>query len=307
MANQAATRMQQDLSQEFIAREYWRSHGALRLMRRYTPFWVRRALRTPYLFALDSVDLVLGRREELVPPRYLNYADSGGFTKVGQEFLTYYKDRCGLQPNHRVLDMGCGIGRMAVPLTKYLATGSYEGFDIVRSGVRWCQKNITTKYPRFKFQIADIYNKQYNPRGRYKPGEYRFPFSDAEFNLVILISVFTHMLPSDLDHYLSEISRVLKPGGKCLITYFLQDSEARRRVEAGTAAVPFDHKLNGCWTSDPVTPETAVGYDPAALVPVYQKHSLTPDGIHFGAWSGRSDYLSYQDIIIATKNAGAPR
>jgi len=304
MANQAVTRMQQDLSKEFIAREYWRSHGALRLARRYTPFWVRRALRTPYLFALDSVDLVLGKREELVPPRYLNYADSGGFTKVGQEFLTYYKERCGLQPHHRVLDMGCGIGRMAVPLTRYLTTGSYEGFDIVRSGIRWCQKHITTRYPLFKFQIADIYNKQYNPRGRYKPGEYRFPFSDAEFDLVILISVFTHMLPSDLDHYLSEISRVLKPGGKCLITYFLQDAEARRRVEARTAAVPFDHKLNGCWTSDPVTPETAVGYDPAALVPVYQKHSLTPDGIHFGAWSGRSDYLSYQDIIIATKTTG---
>jgi SAM-dependent methyltransferase len=301
MANEQVASTQNDLSREFFAHEYWRSHGALRLMRRYTPFWVRRALRTPYLFALDSMDLVLGRRDGLVPPRYLNYADSGGFAKVGKEFLGYYKERCGLQPQGRVLDMGCGIGRMAVPLTGYLTTGSYEGFDIVASGVGWCKKNITPKFPRFKFQIADIYNKQYNPRGRYQPGEYRFPFSDAEFDLVILISVFTHMLPSDMDHYLSEISRVLKPGGKCLITFFMNDEEARRRVAAGTAAVPFDHKLNGCWTSDPVTPETAVGYDPADVMPVFKKHSLQPDPTYFGAWSGRSNYLSYQDIVIATK------
>ena len=117
MANEQLTHNQGDLSKEFFAREYWRSHGALRLMRRYTPFWVRRTLRAPYLFALDGMDLVLGKRDGLVPPRYLNYADSGGFTKVGKEFLAYYKEKCGLQPQHRVLDMGCGIGRMAVPLT----------------------------------------------------------------------------------------------------------------------------------------------------------------------------------------------
>jgi len=304
MANELVTRIKDDGSRELIAREYWRSHGTLRVIRRYTPFWLRRALRTPYLFALDSVDLVLGRRSDMVPPRYLNYADSGGYTEQGKEFLVYYKQRCGLQPHHRVLDVGSGIGRMAVPMTGYLTTGSYEGLDIVRSGIRWCQHHISNKYPRFRFQIADIYNKQYNPRGKYKPGEYRFPFSDAEFDLTIMISLFTHMLTSDLDHYLSEVSRVLKPGAKCLITYFLLDDEAKRRVAAGTAAVPFDHKLEGCWTSDPVTPETAVGYDPAMLVPLYQKHSLVPDAIHYGAWSGRSDYLSYQDIIIATKRSG---
>jgi SAM-dependent methyltransferase len=289
------------LSREFIAREYWRSHGVMRLVRRYSPFWLRRVLRTPYLLALDGMDLMRGKRNPLTPPRYLNYADSGGYAEVGPEFLGYYKDLCALQPHHRVLDVGCGIGRMAVPLTGYLVDGSYEGLDIVPSGIRWCREHISRRYPQFRFQLADIYNKQYNPRGHCQPREYRFPFSEGEFDLVFLISVFTHMLTADVEHYLSETSRVLRPGAKCLFTFFLLDGEARERVAAGTAAIPFDHQLPGCWTSDPVTPETAVAYDALAIAPLLERHALTHAGTHFGSWSGRSDYLSYQDIVIARK------
>jgi SAM-dependent methyltransferase len=292
-----------DLSQRFFAREHRRSRGALRLVRRYSPFWVRRVLRAPYLLALDGLDVVLGRREELVPPRHLNYAYSavGGFLEAGQEFLTYFQNLCGLEPQHRVLDVGCGIGRMAVPLTKYLTSGSYEGLDIVPSGIGWCQRNITPKFPRFKFQIADIYNKQYNPRGSYRSSEYRFPFSDAEFDLVFLTSVFTHMLPLDLENYIREISRVLRPQGKCLFTFFLLNEEARRGLESGTTALKFEYALDGCWTTDPRTPETAVAYDETTIAPLLQRHGLTLQTVRPGAWSGRNNYLSYQDIVVGTK------
>lgn len=62
--------------------------------------------------------------------------------------------------------MGCGIGRMAIPLTEYLSEeGSYEGFDVVRRGVKWCQENITTRCPNFRFRLADVYNELTIPRG----------------------------------------------------------------------------------------------------------------------------------------------
>lgn len=294
-------RPQEDVSKVFFAREYWRSHGVMKLVRRYTPFWWRRALRTPYLMALDGVDVLRGRRQELIPPRYLNYAGFRGFREAGQEHLRYFKEFCGLQPHHRVLDLGCGIGRMAVPLTGYLTTGSYEGLDIVPSGIRWCQNHITPRYPRFKFQLADIHNQQYNPRGRFKPAEYRFPFPDADFDLVFLVSVFSHLLPNDMDHYISEISRILRPGGKCLITMFLLDEEARQGVAAGKSALQFVYELQGCWTTDPVTPETAVAYDASAIAPTFKRHSLHTDPIHLGGWSGRSQHFTYADIVTATK------
>ena len=40
-------------------------------------------------------------------------------------------------------------------------------------------------------------------------------------DVAFLTSVFTHMLPEDVEHYLDELARVLKPGGRTLITWFL--------------------------------------------------------------------------------------
>lgn len=64
-----------------------------------------------------------------------------------------------------MLDVGSGIGRMARPLTKFLTSGSYVGIDIVPRGIEWCQRHITSRYPNFTFQHADVYNKEYNPTG----------------------------------------------------------------------------------------------------------------------------------------------
>jgi|HubBroStandDraft_5_1064220.scaffolds.fasta_scaffold08296_4 SAM-dependent methyltransferase len=291
------------LLKEVFHREHQRTHGVMVLARRYTPFWMRRVLRAPYLATLDGLDTVLGRRDPLVPPRYLNYAGFAGYRDAGLEYLGHFKSLCGLQPNHRVLDIGCGIGRMAVGLTGYLSKqGSYEGLDIVPSGIRWCQNNITPRYPQFHFQVADIYNKQYNPTGRYQAADYRFPFPDGEFDLIYLSSVYTHLLPRDLDHYVAEVARMLKPGGKNLATYFLLDDVSSREMKAGKSAINFEFPMDGFWTNDPVTPETGVAYAASSVAPVLQRHSLIHDGTHLGMWSGRTDKtLSYQDIVIATK------
>ena len=45
-------------------------------------------------------------------------------------------ERHGLKPEHRVLDIGCGVGRVALPLTRYLTSGTYDGFDIVKRWIR---------------------------------------------------------------------------------------------------------------------------------------------------------------------------
>src|SRR5690348_9362847 len=50
--------------------------------------------------------------------------------------------KAGLQPDHSVLDLGCGIGRLALPLTQYLSEqGYYRGIDINLSGIAWAHEN----------------------------------------------------------------------------------------------------------------------------------------------------------------------
>ncbi len=251
--------------------------------------------------SLDGLDLVLGRRKELVPPRYLNFGGDGNFEKTGEEFLSYFIRLGGLQPEHRVLEIGCAIGRMARPLTKYLVNGSYDGIDIVPRGIRWCQDHFTRRYPNFRFQLADIENREYNPAGRFRATEYQFPFKDNEFDFVYLTSVFTHMLKDDMAHYLREISRVLRLNGKCLITFFLLNDESRKLVRAGLSSLDFRFPQDGCWTADEILPENAIAYEEEYIRRIYVQSSLALEELRYGVWCGRNEYLSYQDILIARR------
>lgn len=243
-------------------------------------------------------------RGELRPRRdkiFVGGADD--FAAIGERFLGHFRDICGLRPDERVLDVGCGIGRMAVPLTKYLnEKGSYEGFDIVRDGIDWCNNNITSRYPNFHFQLADIFNKVYNPTGTFQAKEYRFPYADESFDFVFLISVFTHMLPEDMENYLRETARVLKNGGRCLITFFLWNQEVSRLVEAGKSKFDFRHEYGNYRVQDANLPESAVSYDEAFILSLYQKYGLTVKlPIHYGAWCGRDKFLDGQEILVASK------
>ena len=64
-----------------------------------------------------------------------------------------------------MLDVGCGIGRLARPLAGYLSIdGTYAGFDVDAAGIRWCRQRYG-HFPQFSFAHADVRNARYNPGG----------------------------------------------------------------------------------------------------------------------------------------------
>jgi SAM-dependent methyltransferase len=256
-------------------------------------------------FLPDTLEVLSGKRDRLTPPTWRNFVGSGDFKIIGNEFSRYFVELGGLKSHEKVLEVGCGIGRMAVPLLGYLKKdlgGSYEGFDIVDQGIDWCRKKITSRAPHFHFQCADIYNYGYNPVGKYPAEEYRFPYNNESFDFVFLTSVFTHMLPLAVENYFSEINRVLKPGGRCLITYFLLNQESIKSINAQSSTIDFKHKVEGYRIKDPDVPEAAVAYDENYIQGIYEKNDLqiTPP-VHYGSWCGRENFLSYQDIVVAVK------
>ncbi len=264
---------------------------------------LRRRLELVRELVLDGVDLALGKRNDLVPPRHLNFVGHGDFEAIGEEFLGYFVDYGGVSPDSKVLEIGCGIGRMARPLTKYLTTGTYDGVDIVPKGIRWCERNISTRFANFKFHLADIYNLAYNPTGKLQPQQYRFPFCDCQFDFVALTSVFSHMLKSDMEHYFRETARTLRPNGKALITFFLLNEESRNLIGKGMSPLKFHFPLGGCYVNDNVVPEYAVAYDQRAIRNLCHDVGVSIDALHYGAWCGRADYVSYQDLVIVRKIA----
>jgi SAM-dependent methyltransferase len=240
----------------------------------------------------------------IVPPLSGRLMIGGGdFFAGGEEFLRYFIEFGGLKPDEDVLDVGSGYGRMALPLNRYLSgKARYEGFDVLAEGVRWCQRHITPKHPNFGFQVADLYNGLYNRTGRYKTVEYRFPYEDASFDFVFLTSVYTHLMPADLEHYVSEVSRVLRPDGRVLATYFLLNEDVRQRITSGESRIRFSRELEGCLVPDKGPSEAAVGYDENVIRALNSKYGLTiQEPIRYGLWSGVPSEFTFQDIVVAVK------
>jgi SAM-dependent methyltransferase len=239
--------------------------------------------------------------DSLSPPRALAFVGGGDFERTGQEYLRYFTDLGGLEPQHDVLDVGCGIGRMAAPLLTYLEGGSYAGFDVGKEMIRWCQKRISTRREDFRFTWAPVYNRKYNPFGSILGAEYRFPYPDASFDFVFATSLFTHLMLADAAHYLREIERVLRPGGRCLLTFFVLTPEALAEVEAGRVSLDFRHPIEGGRTIDPREPEAATAFEVPAMEAMFGDAGLEIQRpIRHGRWANAPAGLAGQDIVLAT-------
>ena len=272
---------------------------------RYVPTRFYRAFKSFALRPSDIRAALLGTRNSLIPPvsKTFVYGVDPDFKVIGAEFLKHFTDLGGLKPNHKVLDIGCGIGRIALSLTGYLSReGEYRGFDIIRDGITWCRENITPRYPQFHFEAIDIYNRTYNPRGKRSAADFKFPYHDDYFNFVYTTSVFTHMLPADMENYLAESARVMKRGGRCMHTFFLINDDALCLMAQGAAIFNFIYKREGYLTVSKIEPEKAVAYDEPCIRALYKKYQLKIiEPIHYGNWCGKKEGLSGQDIVAAEK------
>jgi len=247
----------------------------------------------------------------LIPPpdlmKIVGSASADSFVATGQNFFSTFKRHGGLKRSDRVLDVGCGCGRMARPLTRYLETGSYDGFDVVPELINWCRDNITPRHANFRFAHVDVANSFYFGQGAKRAMQFRFPYEDAAFDFTILASVFTHMLMDDFVHYTGEIVRTLKPGGTALMTFFLLNDASRRMKEAPHSRLKFPYPHGrGILVEDPDRPEGAVAYPEEVVRSILRASGLDVQQILFGSWCGRERAVSGQDIVIARRMSGGP-
>ena len=131
-------------------------------------------------------------------------------------------------PDPKVLDIGCGCGKIArfLYLNPHLR---YIGVDLFLPAILWCRKNFAELAgDRFRFEHFDGISEVYNPTGTIKPSEYQLPVTDASVDMTICASLFTHLLEPDCLHYLGEIHRVARIGGRALISIHNEPPHGKR-------------------------------------------------------------------------------
>lgn len=227
------------------------------------------------------------------------------YPEAGERYLELFIELGGLQPDHAVLEPGCGTGRMATPLTGYLsAEGSYDGFDVMSEAIDTAVEEIGSSYPNFSFKHVDVRNEHYNRDGQLDPASFAFPYPDESFDFVFLTSVFTHMLPPEVRHYMDEIRRVLRLGGRSLMTFFLLNAEAFAAIEAGDTKRRFEFEGDGYRYDIEGRPEAALAYREEDALSLIDAAGLALDGeVHHGRWMGQQPAAAGQDVIVVKRPA----
>ncbi len=107
-----------------------------------------------------------------------------------------------LQPGDRVLDLGCGEGRHAI--------SAYLSADVHVIGLDLSERDLNTARQRLKEFVGDDVPEGKSCTFVHGSG-HALPFEDNSFDKVICAEVLEHI--PEYQSFLTEIKRVLKPGG----------------------------------------------------------------------------------------------
>ncbi len=278
------------------------------------PLDMRFRARKLYYLPYDLYKTITGQRHPYEPPGGDIY--TGGrrdYINDGRQQFSLLERYVGIKPDDQVLDIGSGTGRTAVPFTGFLnENGRYEGFDVVEKGVNWCNAKIKRDHPNFNFTYTPLNNDFYNTSPA-NASEFHFPYADEQFDLAFLFSVFTHMQTEEIDHYLTEIFRVLKPGGKCLATFFLYKEEDEE--VSANPRTQFPIKKEGYRLMDDNMTMAAIAISRRKLEQMLGGVALEVIQEVEGFWRQEqwqhptktnqiSGGLSYQDVVVLEKSKG---
>lgn len=149
---------------------------------------------------VEPVPHTHGMLLEWLAPVYDSYCSRLG---LGHPFREKTLQYAGVKSGEHILDVGCGTGVLTRLAAEVVGpTGQVVGIDPGPKMIGIARENAKTEGSRAEFRLAAIEG---------------LPFEDSSFDCV-LSSFMVHHLPPDIKAKgLSEVFRVLKPGGHLLV------------------------------------------------------------------------------------------
>lgn len=140
----------------------------------------------------------------------------GGLTEVlGKLQFDFLKSQ-GMQPHHRMLDIGCGNLRGGIHAIRYLDVGRYTGFDL--SAVKIAQaRDVVEKEGLTEKKPTLIVND----------GPLTFE-GLGTFDFLLAQSVFTHLPREEVAKCFTNVRKVMAPDAPFYFTFFEGDYRERR-------------------------------------------------------------------------------
>ncbi|PTX92578.1 hypothetical protein DB354_14715 [Opitutus sp. ER46] len=146
------------------------------------------------------VDFVADLKSRLGEDEAMRRAVGGDFFAVGA-LQRQLLESLGLRDGQCVVDVGCGSGRLACQLAAYEHL-RFMGFDVVPDLISYAKR--LCHRDDWEFDVTD---------------GARIRVADGTADFVCFFSVFTHLLQEDCYRYLQEAMRVLRPGGRIVLSF----------------------------------------------------------------------------------------
>ena len=140
----------------------------------------------------------------------------GKWEEIGQLQFNFLLET-GLQPHHKLLDLGCGCLRGGIHFISYLEADNYYGLDVNASLIEAAWREV-------KLAQLEAKNPQLLVNDKFEIERF-----GQQFDFMLSISVFTHLPMNMIIRCLSEVQKNLTANGKYYSTFFVAPSSAHTK------------------------------------------------------------------------------